>query len=150
MDTTEELNGTYFYKGVSNLSAGELFFWVFLDAVDEQLGVSDIAAAAFIIVGQPNRPTRGKIGGTMTTKGTSLISEAARRYLNVELPFRLPTLTNSSIKRLRFSFVTNLGAFVGRTVPILGWVMVASDLSKIAFNATTNYNRIARGNDKLW
>lgn len=30
MDTTEQLNGTYFYKGLHNLSAGELFFWVFL------------------------------------------------------------------------------------------------------------------------
>lgn len=26
MDTVEQLNGTYFYKGVSNVSAGELFF----------------------------------------------------------------------------------------------------------------------------
>lgn len=25
MDTVEELNGTYFYKGVANISAGELF-----------------------------------------------------------------------------------------------------------------------------
>ncbi len=31
MDTIEQLNGTYFYKGLHNLSAGELFFWVFLD-----------------------------------------------------------------------------------------------------------------------
>lgn len=26
MDTVEELKGTYFYKGMFNLSAGELFF----------------------------------------------------------------------------------------------------------------------------
>ena len=26
MDTVEELNGTYFYKGIANISAGELFF----------------------------------------------------------------------------------------------------------------------------
>jgi len=25
MDTVEELNGTYFYKGVANISAGEIF-----------------------------------------------------------------------------------------------------------------------------
>jgi len=25
MDTVEELNGTYFYNGVANISAGELF-----------------------------------------------------------------------------------------------------------------------------
>nr|WP_255466696.1 MULTISPECIES: hypothetical protein [Rahnella] len=28
MDTVEQLNGTYFYDGTSNLSAGELFFWM--------------------------------------------------------------------------------------------------------------------------
>ncbi|SUB73554.1 Uncharacterised protein [Pluralibacter gergoviae] len=26
MDTTEELGETYFYKGMNNLTAGELFF----------------------------------------------------------------------------------------------------------------------------
>lgn len=38
MDTVEELNGTYFYKGVSNISAGELFFWILLDEVGAQMG----------------------------------------------------------------------------------------------------------------
>jgi len=31
MDTTEELNGTYFYAGRSNLTASGLFFMVDLD-----------------------------------------------------------------------------------------------------------------------
>ncbi len=31
MDTVEELNGTYFYKGICNISASELFFWILLD-----------------------------------------------------------------------------------------------------------------------
>ena len=35
MDTVEELNGTYFYKGIDNISAGELFFWLFLDKTNE-------------------------------------------------------------------------------------------------------------------
>ncbi|EOS94128.1 hypothetical protein LU631_09335 [Erwinia tracheiphila] len=148
MDTVEELNNTYFYKGVCNLSAGELFFWIFLDAVDEQLGVNDLVAAASIILGQPTRPTRGKFGGA--TKGTSLASEAARRYLNIELPFRLPTFTNASLRTLRPKFVTNLGAFVGRAVPVVGWVIASSDVATIAFHATVNYNRIARGDDKIW
>lgn len=38
MDTVEELNGTYFYKGISNLSSGELFFWILIDSVSEQMG----------------------------------------------------------------------------------------------------------------
>jgi len=148
MDTVEELNGTYFYKGVFNLSAGELFFWIFLDAVHEQFGVSDIVAAVGVILGQPTRPTRGKFAGA--TKGTSIVSETSRRYLNIELPFRLPTFTNASLRTLKPKFVNNLGAFVGRTVPVLGWAVCASDIAIIAFMATTNYNRIARGNDKIW
>ncbi|MEI2266764.1 STM2901 family protein [Erwinia sp. CGal63] len=148
MDTIEELNGTYFYKGIYNLSAGELFFWVFLDAVHEQLNVSDLLAAACIVLGQPERPTRGKPAGT--TKGTSIASEMSRRYLNIELPFRLPSLTNASARNLKFKYVNNLGAFVGRAIPVLGWFITGSDVVTIAFKATKNYNRIARGNDKLW
>jgi len=148
MDTVEELNGTYFYKGIFNLSAEELFFWVFLDTVNDQLGISDIVAAACIILGQPTRPTRGKFAGA--TKGTSIASEMARRHLNFELPFRLPTFTNASLRTLKPKFVNNLGAFVGRAVPVLGWAIVASDVATIAFRATVNYNRIARGDDKIW
>lgn len=105
-------------------------------------------AAACIIPGQPTRPTRGKFAGA--TKGTSVASETARRYLNIELPFRLPTFTNASLKTLKPKFVTNLGAFVGRTVPVLGWLIIASDVTSISLKATINYNRIARGNDKIW
>lgn len=31
MDTTEKLGGTYFYYGMTNLTAGELFFWIMVD-----------------------------------------------------------------------------------------------------------------------
>ena len=41
MDTIEELNGTYFYRGFANISAGELLFWIFLDETSEQFGVND-------------------------------------------------------------------------------------------------------------
>ncbi|NIF33583.1 hypothetical protein F3J29_15760 [Enterobacter sp. Cy-643] len=99
MDTVEERNGTYFYKGVSNISAGELFFWILLD---------------------------------------------------VELPFRLPTFTNASLRYLKPMWVNNLGKFVGRAVPVLGWVLLASDVATIVYKATSHYNRIARGNDKIW
>lgn len=52
MDTTEQLNGTYFYGGLPNLTAGELFFWIFLDKVDEHfLGIKNITAVACILLG---------------------------------------------------------------------------------------------------
>ena len=54
MDTVEQLNGTYFYKGIDNISAGELFFWLFLDKTNEQFGgVTDLLALSCIILGLP-------------------------------------------------------------------------------------------------
>lgn len=147
MDTVEELNGTYFYRGYSNLSASELLFWVFLDEASEQFGVRDFFTIGLILLGQPEVATRGKPIGA--TPGTSILSSQLRHYLNIETR-RLPTLTTGSIKRLKFAYVTNLGAFVGRWVPILGIFVVAADVSAIAYKATSKYNTIARGKDRLW
>ena len=149
MDTVEELNGTYFYKGVCNISAGELFFWIFLDEIGDQFGgITDLGAMALIILGQPDISTRGKIA--LTTRGTSVASLAARRYLDVTLPFQLPTFTNASIRTLKPMFVNNLGAFVGRAVPVVGWVILASDVATIVYKTTSHYNKIACGSDKIW
>lgn len=41
MDTTEELNGTYFYAGRSNLTASGLLFMIFCEQFAEQLDVDD-------------------------------------------------------------------------------------------------------------
>jgi hypothetical protein len=46
--------------------------------------------------------------------------------------------------------VRNLGAFVGRWIPVLGVVILAADVSTIAYKATNKYNIIARGDDKIW
>lgn len=52
MDTTEELNGTYFYHGQLNLSAGELFDVIFLEQFCDELGIG-IESGAAILAGQP-------------------------------------------------------------------------------------------------
>lgn len=52
MDTTEELNGTYFYHGQSNLSAGELFDVIFIEQFCDELGIG-IESGAAILAGQP-------------------------------------------------------------------------------------------------
>ncbi len=149
MDTVEELNGTYFFNGMSNLSATELYFWILLDSVNEQMdGIEDIATLALIILGQPLVRTRRKF--RTATKGTSIASLYSRRYLDIELPFRLPTFTNASLRYLKPMWVNNLGKFVGRTIPVLGWVLLASDIATIFYKATSRYNKIARGNDKIW
>jgi len=147
MDTVEELNGTYFYNGFSNLSSGELLFWIFLDTTADHFGVKDYLTIGLILLGQPSIDTRGKPIGA--TKGTSPLSSQLRHYLNIKTR-RLPTLTTGSIKRLKFSYVTNLGAFVGRWIPILGIIIIAADVTQIAYKATNRYNTIARGKDKLW
>lgn len=149
MDTVEELNGTYFYKGIANISAGELFFWIFLDEVNEYFdGIADIVTVSLILLGQPILKTRGKPRGA--TIGTSIASTAGRRWLNVELPRPLPTYTNASIRTLKPMMTRNLGAFVGRTVPVVGWALLAKDVAAITFNVMNKYNKIARGDDKVW
>lgn len=147
MDTVEELHGTYFFNGLSSLSAPELYFWIFLDEAAKQLGVDDLITLALIILGQPIIDTRAKPIGA--TKGTSYLSYYLRQRLRVKVQ-NWPTLTTGSIKRRQFSYVSNLGAFVGRWIPLLGIVILTYDVSIISYKATTRYNRIARGNDKLW
>lgn len=54
MDTVEELNGTYFYNGIANISAGELFFWILLDEVNDYIGgIENITTISLILLGQP-------------------------------------------------------------------------------------------------
>ena len=146
MDTTEQVSG-YYFSGLSNLPPGELFFWVFLDETGKHIGVTDFASLALIILGQPIKATRAKPFGA--TPGTSTLSYHLRQWLNIEVK-HWPTLTNGSIRRLKFSYVTNLGAFVGRWIPILGWVILAEDIATIAYKATNRYNTIAREEDRLW
>ena len=149
MDTVEELNGTYFYNGLINLSPAELYLWILLDSIKEQMGdIEDLYTLVFILLGQPILKTRRKF--RTATKGTSIASVYARRYLDIELSFRLPTFTNASIRYLKPMMVNNLGKFVGRTIPVLGWVLLANDVATIFFKATARYNKIARGDDKIW
>lgn len=62
MDTVEELNGTYFYAGRTNLTASELFFMVFCENVVDQLGLGlvDFGAVVAIVSGRNTLPTRAK------------------------------------------------------------------------------------------
>ncbi|EUL78774.1 hypothetical protein P831_02095 [Klebsiella aerogenes UCI 28] len=103
---------------------------------------------ALIMLGQPIKNTRTKPGGA--TKGTSILSHELRKVLHNDLKVRLPTLTNQSIRNLRWSYVTNLGAFVGRWIPILGIIYLTGDVIYVSIKATTKYISIARGDDKLW
>ncbi len=145
--TTITAENLYSYHGQTNLAPGRLFFWVLMDQTAEHFGLKDIAAIFAIVAGQPWLLTRGKFGGA--TPGTSIASLAARTALDVELPFRLPMITGASLGTLRIAFTRNLGAFVGRTIPIVGWVVLAVDVSEILWKTITVYNAIVKTEDRV-
>ena len=138
----------YNFAGRAGLSPGELFFWVTVDTTMDHFGIHDAVAVAAIISGQPLIPTRGKLGGA--TRGTSLASSVLSNRLNVRLPFRLPTLTGASLRTLRIMFTNNLGRFIGRTIPVVGWFLVAADVSQILYRSVVRYNGIALREDRWW
>lgn len=51
---------------------------------------------------------------------------------------------------MRIILTRKMGTFVGRAVPVVGWIIIAKDITEIAFRSVTVYNSMARGNDKLW
>ncbi|MGD8165553.1 STM2901 family protein [Pantoea sp. FN0307] len=152
MDTTEELNGTYFYAGRSNLSASELLFMIFCENVADQLGVQDFGAIISIVTGLNILSTRGKFANA--TPGTSLASRGARKVFgNAQFPWglELPSVVGGyPPHRLKILMTHKIGTFVGRAIPIVGWVILASDVSVITFQTIKKYNYLARGGDKIW
>lgn len=152
MDTTEQLHGTYFYGGLTNLSAGELYFWIMIDVTAEHFsGTKDILAIAAIYSGQNVIDVSGKLNGAW--KGTSYASVYSRKLLrDYRLPFRLPTWIQNPQKPLQMKRIMThkLGTFVGRSIPVLGWVIMAADVAEIGWKTTVKYNRIANKDDRIW
>lgn len=148
MDTVEQLNETYFYDGSSNLSAGELFFWVMIDETLDHLGITDIAAVTAIYLGSNNVTVAGKLAGA--TPGTSVASTYSRRLFRGRMmPMKLPTWIGYPPNAKRI-MTQKLGTFVGRTIPVAGWVILAVDVTTITFKAVNKYNTIAHPSDRLW
>lgn len=153
MDTTEQLDGTYFYGGLSNLSAGELFFWIMVDVTAEHFtGAKDVVAAAAVYSGSNQIEVRGKLGNA--TKGTSYASQYSRRLLkNINLPFRLPTFIHSPMPgnplRIKMLMTQKLATFTGRAIPVVGWVVLAADVAQISYETAVKFNQIVRREDRL-
>ncbi|WP_425342163.1 STM2901 family protein [Jiella mangrovi] len=130
---------SYCYNGHSDLTSGELFLWIFVDKALDHLGVDEVAAMVAIAIGQPIVPTRGKFAGA--TRGTSLASISSRKLLNYEIRTRmLPTITTESAKALRILFTKNIGVFVGRAIPVVGWILLAVDVTIILKATIDAYN----------
>ncbi|CAI0742342.1 STM2901 family protein [Serratia ficaria] len=152
MDTVEELGGTYFYAGRYNLSASELFFMVFCEETANQLGIDDFAAIIAIYSGRNISKTRAKPAGAI--KDTSYASRGARKVFGqAKFPWgaKLPSVIGGyPPSTMKFRMTAKIGTFVGRAVPVVGWIILAKDVTEISFKTVTKYNSIARGGDKLW
>jgi hypothetical protein len=152
MDTVEELNGTYFYAGRSNLTASELFFMIFCETTADHFGINDVVAVVALYSGVNNQKTRVKPKGAK--EGTSRVSKAMRRFFKTaKFPFgiRLPTWVGGYTPwTAERRMVAKVSTFIGRTIPLVGEIILLTDVSQIAYRSIRDYNRIARGKDKLW
>jgi len=143
------MNNTYDFGTHRDLTPMELFFLVFIDETCRELGDDAVAAVVAIVAGQNWMPTRAKPFGT--TPGTSVASILSRKYLDYDLKKKiLPTLTNASVKRLKFILVRNIGVFVGRAVPVVGWVIAANNVTTISIRFVSRYNALVKPEDKVF
>lgn len=151
VDTVEELNGTYFYAGRANLSAAELFFMVFVINTADRFGIKDVVAVAALYSGVNNQSTRVKPADAIP--GTSRVSKGVRKLLkNTMFPFgiEMPTWIGGYTPwTVKLKMVRKVSTFVGRTIPLIGEVVLVVDVSQIVYCSVRDYNAIARGHDKL-
>lgn len=152
MDTTEELKGTYFYAGKSNLKPAELLFMIFCEHTVEQFGLDDFAAVVALYSGMNTQTTRAKPGNAIA--GTSRVSKRVRKMLKTTMfPFgiSLPTWIGGYTPwTVKMKMVRKISTFIGRTIPLIGELILVSDVSQIVYRSIRDYNTIARGNDKIW
>lgn len=79
-----------------------------------------------------------------------MASRVARRHLGFKIEKDiLPTLTLGSVRRFKILWTCNIGVFVGRTVPIVGEVILAYDVSIISYRSTVHYNQLMKPEGRL-
>lgn len=140
---------TYAFGIHEQLEPQELFFLVFVDTAARHFGVEDVTALGAIIAGYSMLPTREKFAGA--TKGTSIASVVSRKALPFELKYKiLPTITWKSMLQLKVLFVKNIGTFAGRSIPVIGVVMLAYDAYRISTESVRAYNAIAKEDDRIF
>ncbi|AJY06178.1 hypothetical protein QZM46_06075 [Burkholderia vietnamiensis] len=130
-----------------NLRPVDLFVYVALDETQKQLGLDDLGAAAAVLLGQADVPAPGKFVGA--TAGTSVASLAARKLLPFKVAVRLPMITGVGLSGIRVAFTRNLGAWVGRLIPVAGEMFLAVDVVLIMRNTVMAYNRVVKPEDRV-
>jgi len=143
------MSNTYNYGFHKDLEPTELFLFIAVEQTCEQLGINDVEYVILIFSGLPILPTRAKPLGA--TKGTSVASVMSRSLFRYELKRKvLPTFTLRSIKRLRWVLTHKLSVFIGRTLPGVGWVLLANDVYQITYQTVVRYNRIVSPADRVF
>ncbi|MCP2002113.1 UNVERIFIED_ORG: hypothetical protein J2Y78_000653 [Buttiauxella agrestis ATCC 33320] len=150
MDTTEELNGTYFYHGHANVTPGELFDLIFLEQLADSLGVTT-EAATLVLIGQPIIPVSGKLAAAENTPGTSIASVLSRRILkDIRFPFGIrPSAPMGKFSKLKMVPTNKIATFIGRWIPFIGYAQLIIMLEVVAKNTRNKYNLIARPKDRI-
>lgn len=145
MDTIEQLNGTYFFDGMS-VNKHELLFWLILDEFRKKFsGVTDLLAVATWLAGFPVIPVRGKPGtassakSTRPTGGTSPLSLASRTLIRYKFKTQKKTITWRKMLNGQWAYTTSIGAYIGRWVPWIGAILTAYDVSLIAISVKHRY-----------
>lgn len=62
-------------------------------------------------------------------------SEKKRSHGNVKLPSVVGGYPPST---MRIILTRKMGTFVGRAVPVVGWIIIAKDITEIAFRSVTS------------
>ncbi|UHM90292.1 STM2901 family protein [Rahnella victoriana] len=144
MDTVEEINGTYFYHGLANVSPQELFWLIFAEAFAKHEGIA-VETASMIIVGWPIIPKFKGLG--KSTWDTSIASKACRAIFK-DMRFINPVETPVGLMKTRMT--KSIGAAVGRYAPFVGGTIPAMIIFGVIARETRNkYNLIARPKDRI-
>ena len=131
------------YNNKPDLSKSELFLEILIQKTKEQFGLQDVAAVISILAGSNLIATRAKLPGA--TSGTSLASKYLSSLVPYESPVRLPSITGFPRPfgaGLKLRFTKNVGRFLGRATPIVGWGILAYDLYSILHNTIDEYQGI--------
>jgi hypothetical protein len=142
-----EQKATLYKYGGRDLTTQELFFCLMVEETMQQVGVQDTYAVIFYLLGYPNVGTRAKL--KYAIEGTSVASIICRSVFDVDMPFRMPTLTGKTLATLRIRWTTNLGAFIGRKVPYLGFVIGVYDVIMINVKTISRYNSVVKPEDRI-
>ena len=116
MDTTDQLNGKYFFDGMS-VDKEELIYWLILDEFRKRFEIIDVLAVATMLASLPVIPVRGKLDAKRATRGTSPISLASRTLIQAKFKRPHKTITWAQLLRGNWAYTTSVGAYVGRWVP---------------------------------